>query len=62
MALTGRAATCENGPCPTVYETDGGDFVVQGYITTETPSAMPPGEAAVLIPRDAWAKILGQFA
>jgi hypothetical protein len=47
---------CKDGPCPTVYETDRGTFVVQGFVI-ENPEALgalqlPPGETAVEVPKD----------
>jgi len=46
----------QGGGCPTVYETDQGDVVVQGDLLTDTEAQgdlkdVLPGESAVLLPR-----------
>lgn len=52
--LTLVTSLCGNGSCPTVYKTDRGTLVVQGY--TVTPQAagvdLPDGEQLVEIPVD----------
>jgi hypothetical protein len=40
-------ATCSSGGCPTVFDTDGEDVVVQGRSLAE----VADGEAQVLLPR-----------
>jgi hypothetical protein len=54
MRLTRIAGDCPDGrTCPTVYETDRGTIVVQGYdipVHELTQIALPDGEAAVEIP------------
>ncbi|MFF4754790.1 hypothetical protein ACWD5R_17200 [Streptomyces sp. NPDC002514] len=45
---------CKNGTCPTLWGTDDGNYVVQGYVITD-PERMaqldlPEGEAAVMVP------------
>jgi hypothetical protein len=42
---------CGNGPCPTVYETENKTIVVQGFVVDPDALDLPPGEAAVEIPR-----------
>jgi hypothetical protein len=47
---------CDIGPCPTLYETDRGTFVVQGFVVDD-PEALetlqlPAGETAVEVPRE----------
>jgi len=49
--------TSEDGKCPTVYETDRGEIVVQGYTVTdpeEVAQLKDPldGESAVIVPRE----------
>ncbi|MFD4904857.1 hypothetical protein [Kitasatospora purpeofusca] len=54
MKLTLLDSSCDNGPCPTVYSTDTGELVVQGF-KVEDPEALaamrlPETETAVRIP------------
>lgn len=44
---------CGNGPCPAVYETENKTIVVQGFVVDpdKVDLSLPPGEAAVEIPR-----------
>lgn len=54
MKLTELVSDCESGPCPTVYSTDTGEFIVQGF-RVEDPEALatmglPDTETAVRIP------------
>jgi len=57
MQLTFLATTSADGNCPTLYTTDRGTLVVQGYRITD-PGAVAqlqdllPGETAVEIPRE----------
>lgn len=52
--LTLVTSLCGNGSCPTVYKTDRGTLVIQGY--TVTPQTVgidvPSGEQLVEIPAD----------
>ncbi|PRY00835.1 hypothetical protein [Allonocardiopsis opalescens] len=63
MELRMIGSTSKEGDCPTLYETETGDIVVQGDQLTE-PEALAqlkhvkPGEAAVVIPR----ALLTQYA
>lgn len=41
---------CKDGPCPKVFETDSGDFLVQGTTATGI-GDVPADESVVLIPR-----------
>ena len=56
MKLTFVGSTSQGGGCPTLYETDNGDWVVQGDRLTD-PEALAelkdvlPGETFVVIPR-----------
>lgn len=53
LRLIHRTGSCENGPCPNVFDVTGGgqsDMVaVQG--TTMTGAGTPPHQSAVLVPR-----------
>ncbi|PSL00152.1 hypothetical protein CLV63_102279 [Murinocardiopsis flavida] len=63
MKLRMLGSTSLNGECPTLYETEGGDIVVQGDRLTD-PGALGqvahvlPGEAFVVVPRE----LLTRFA
>jgi hypothetical protein len=63
MKLSAIAGNCKNGTCPTVYETDRGTYVVQGYVVTDAEAlaalGLPAGESAVEIPRDLLAGLAG---
>jgi hypothetical protein len=52
--LTLVASLCGNGSCPTVYQTDRGTLVVQGYTVTPQNAGLdvPNGEQLVEIPAD----------
>lgn len=55
MELKMLADACGGGTCPTLYETDRGTVVVQGYVLdsdTLSKLGLPEGEAAVEIPRE----------
>ena len=44
---------CEDGDCPTVYVTDRGTLVIQGYVLDPTATqqlTLPTGESAVEVP------------
>lgn len=44
---------CSSGPCPSLYETDRGTFVVQGYrldADVQASMAMPGDETAIEVP------------
>ncbi|MEU3567206.1 hypothetical protein AB0E96_02065 [Kitasatospora sp. NPDC036755] len=57
MKLTFLGSSSEDGKCPTLYETETGDIVVQGHRLTD-PEALAqlrdvlPGETFVVVPRD----------
>lgn len=45
---------CLTGSCPTVYQTDNGDYVVQGFVLSNADKqilSLPENEDAVLIPK-----------
>jgi hypothetical protein len=52
--LTLVTSVCGNGSCPTVYKTDRGTYVVQGYTVTPQTAGIevPNGEQLVEIPAD----------
>lgn len=52
LSLTPVAVTCTSGTCPTVYRTNRGTFVVQGYAVTGEDAGvnLPDGELLVEIP------------
>jgi hypothetical protein len=54
VTLTPVAAWCGNGECPTVYTTDRGTLVVQGYALEPDHAGMaiPAGEQMVEIPAE----------
>jgi hypothetical protein len=54
MKLIQVAAECASGTCPTVWATEEGDLVVQGYEIIDMPidGGLPRGEAAVRVPRN----------
>ncbi|WP_046471125.1 hypothetical protein [Allosalinactinospora lopnorensis] len=56
MRLTKIAGTCEDDTCPTLYATDQGTVVVQGYTVTDAgvldELGLPAGESAVEVPAD----------
>lgn len=63
MKLTFLGTTSDSGQCPTLYETDTGDVVVQGYRLTDAEALeqlrdVLPGETFVVVPRD----LLTRFA
>ncbi|GAA2055311.1 hypothetical protein GCM10009800_50610 [Nocardiopsis rhodophaea] len=53
--------TCRNGTCPTIYATDRGTYVVQGYVVRQGELAgqlnIPEGESAVEIPAELFRKV-----
>lgn len=54
MKLDRVAGVCASGGCPTVYATEEGDLVIQGYaiVGPSIDGGLPPGEAVVRIPRE----------
>lgn len=63
MALTVLAGSCDNGPCPTIYKTDGG-VIVQGLKTQDPehlPAGMPDHEGVVFIPDAAWGRLISRL-
>ncbi|GAA1448913.1 hypothetical protein [Nocardiopsis tropica] len=63
MRITKLGTTSHGGNCPTLYETDTGDIVVQGYRLTDREalaqlSDVLPDEQFVVVPRE----LLTRFA
>ncbi|MEU0236065.1 hypothetical protein ABZ234_00080 [Nocardiopsis sp. NPDC006198] len=63
MRITKLGTTSHGGNCPTLYETDTGDVVVQGYRLTDREalaqlSDVLPDEQFVVVPRE----LLTRFA
>ncbi|GAA3735262.1 hypothetical protein HDA32_003972 [Spinactinospora alkalitolerans] len=56
MRLTRIGGTCEDDNCPTLYATDRGTVVVQGYAVTDADAlnalGLPEGESAVEVPAE----------
>jgi len=44
--------TCYGGTCPTIYKTDRGTFVIQGYTVADADVTPPDGEALVEVPME----------
>lgn len=57
---------CEDGKCPTIYETDSGSFVVQGnnaeLLFSSEGMALPSHERVVEIPRSVMSDFVQRFA
>jgi len=43
MKLTPIRGACRDGTCPTIYATDRGTVVVQGYTVTDADVTVPEG-------------------
>lgn len=59
MRLTRLRGTCNDSKvCPTVYATDRGTVVVQGWVVTDREAlaqlGLPAGETAVEVPAELW--------
>ncbi|GID27207.1 hypothetical protein [Paractinoplanes brasiliensis] len=54
LTMVALAASCTNGSCPTVYRTDRGTIVVQGYAVEGSAAGvdLPAGELLVEVPAD----------
>jgi hypothetical protein len=53
MQLNSLVTVCGSGGCPTVYTTDGGEVIVQGYLPeSQLSREAPMGEGRVIIPLD----------
>ena len=63
LGLTPIANFCASGSCPTLYTTDRGTVVVQGYVVTSEQAGMstPPGEALVEIPEELFTEVLRHY-
>ena len=52
---------CPGGGCPTVYEAEDGDYLVQGYILKNTDKSAlgtPEGEDLVRLPKEFFEEML----
>lgn len=64
LRIIGNTGGCNAGTCPTVYETDSGDLLVQGFIV-EDPGIidelgdLPRGEGVVRVPRELLISLVG---
>jgi hypothetical protein len=60
-----RSAECLIGQdCPTVYETNAGEILVQGYLPTSTEQRgvnLPDGETLIRLPREFLRQIVEQL-
>jgi hypothetical protein len=52
VKLTPLRGECRDGTCPTIYLSDRGTIVIQGYVVTEADVSVPEGEALVEIPAE----------
>jgi hypothetical protein len=52
MKLTRIRGACRDDTCPTLYATDRGTVVVQGYVVNDTDVTSPEGEALVEVPAE----------
>jgi hypothetical protein len=50
VKLTPLGVDCRDGTCPTIYASDRGTIVVQGYLVADAEVNVPEGEALVEIP------------
>jgi hypothetical protein len=58
VALTRLATVCGSGSCPTLYETNRGTYVVQGYVVgPDAGVEVPAGESLVEIPAELLAEV-----
>jgi hypothetical protein len=52
MKLTRIKGACRDDTCPTLYATDRGTFVIQGYVVNDSDVTLPEGEALVEVPAE----------
>jgi hypothetical protein len=52
MKLTKIKGACRDDTCPTLYATDRGTIVVQGYVVRDSDVTVPEGEALVEVPAE----------
>jgi hypothetical protein len=52
MKLTKIRGACRDDTCPTLYSTDRGTVVVQGYVVNDSDVVLSDGEALVEVPAD----------
>jgi hypothetical protein len=53
---------CWDGTCPTLYESDRGTIVVQGWVVEDSDVVPPAGEALVEIPVELLQQLEGRGA
>nr|WP_296074749.1 hypothetical protein [uncultured Actinoplanes sp.] len=59
VALTHLATVCGSGSCPTLYETNRGTYVVQGFVVgAQAGIDVPDGESLVEIPAELLAEAI----
>ncbi len=59
MKLTRLTSGCYDGTCPTIYRTDRGTIVVQGWTVKDSDVTLPEGEALVEIPTELLQQVNG---
>ena len=50
MKLERLSGGCFDGTCPTIYKSDRGTLVIQGWVVNDADVVTPEGEALVEIP------------
>jgi len=57
-------SNCGNGPCPTIYESETGTIIVQGFDVKPSDAGLqlPPGEGMVEIPRYMIEQLISRFS
>jgi hypothetical protein len=53
---------CWDGTCPTLYESDRGTIVVQGWVVEDSDLTVPEGEALVEVPVELLEQLAGRGA
>ena len=63
VQLNPLRGACQGGTCPTLYATDRGTLVVQGYIVTDAQGVnVPAGETLVEVPAELLTNLNGRAA
>jgi len=60
MKLTRMSKGCWDGSCPTIYATDRGTIVVQGYAVTDADVIPLDGEVMAEIPMELFRQVFGE--
>ena len=58
MKLTRIKGACRDDTCPTLYATDRGTLVVQGYVVNDSDVTLAEGEALVEVPAELLREVL----